>query len=226
VTDSRSSLFLRALSLFAVGALGLALLLFGTAGTIAYWEAWLYLAVLFIPIFVVLVYLTLRDPDLLRRRLQSREARPAQRRIIGGAAYIILLALVIPGFDHRFGWSDLPPAVVLAADGIVLLGYLLFIRVLRENSYAARTITVEAGQQVITTGPYRRIRHPMYSAILLIYLATPLALGSIWGVLPALLLPWILAQRATDEERLLAEELPGYRDYLAITKYRFVPGIW
>jgi protein-S-isoprenylcysteine O-methyltransferase Ste14 len=226
VTVSRSSLFLRALSLFAVGALGLALLLFGTAGTIAYWEAWLYLAVLFIPIFVVLVYLTLRDPDLLRRRLQSREARPAQRRIIGGAAYVILLALVIPGFDHRFGWSDLPPAVVLAADGIVLLGYLLFIRVLRENSYAARTITVEAGQQVITTGPYRRIRHPMYSAILLIYLATPLALGSIWGVLPALLLPWILAQRATDEERLLAEELPGYRDYLAITKYRFVPGIW
>lgn len=226
MTDSRSSLFLRALSLFAVGALGLALLLFGTAGTIAYWEAWLYLAVLFIPIFVVLVYLTLRDPDLLRRRLQSREARPAQRRIIGGAAYIILLALVIPGFDHRFGWSDLPPAVVLAADGIVLLGYLLFIRVLRENSYAARTITVEAGQQVITTGPYRRIRHPMYSAILLIYLATPLALGSIWGVLPALLLPWILAQRATDEERLLAEELPGYRDYQAITKYRFVPGIW
>jgi protein-S-isoprenylcysteine O-methyltransferase Ste14 len=226
VSVSRTSLFLRAVSLFAVGALGLALLLFGTAGTIAYWEAWLYLAVLFIPIFVVLVYLTLRDPELLRRRLQSREARPAQRRIIGGAAYVILLALVIPGFDHRFGWSDLPPAVVLTADGIVLLGYLLFIRVLRENSYAARTITVEAGQRVITTGPYRRVRHPMYTAILLIYLATPLALGSIWGVLPALLLPFVLAQRATDEERLLAEELPGYRDYQAITKYRFVPGIW
>jgi protein-S-isoprenylcysteine O-methyltransferase Ste14 len=133
---------------------------------------------------------------------------------------------LIPAFDRRFGWSSVPVPAVVAADLVVLAAYGLFIRVLRENRSASRVVEVEAGQRVISTGPYSWVRHPMYSAVLAIGLATPLALGSWWGLVPAILLIPVLAARIRNEERLLVHELDGYRDYILKTRFRLVPSIW
>lgn len=216
----------RVLVRFLGGGLLLAAVFFGTAGTFRYWEAWLYLLVLLVPVTLALVYLMRRDPELLERRTRDREPRAGQRRIIGAATFVLILAYVLPGLDHRFGWSEVPVAVVLAADILSLAGYGLFLLVMRENSYASRTIAVDAGQKVVTSGPYRHLRHPMYLGAIVMYLAGPIALGSYWALLPALLLPVVLAARILDEERLLVEELPGYREYTAKTRYRLIPGLW
>jgi protein-S-isoprenylcysteine O-methyltransferase Ste14 len=211
---------------FAAGAVVIAAVFFGTAGTLAYWQAWLYLLVLLVPVTMALAFFLRHDPALMERRLRGREPRPGQRAVVGATTVVLSLAFILPGLDRRFGWSQVPVAVVLAADLAGLLGYGLFLLVMRENRYASRTIEVEARQQVVTTGPYRVVRHPMYLAASVMYLAAPIALGSWWAVLPALLLPFVLAARVVDEEHMLAEELPGYRQYQSMTKYRLVPGIW
>ena len=158
--------------------------------------------------------------------MRTREREPEQQRIIALSAPILLLAFLIPGFDHRFGWSNVPVWGVLAADFIVLLGYGLFFLVLRENRYASRVIEVEQEQQVIRSGPYARVRHPMYLGILVFYLASPLALGSYWAMLPALLNIPILVARIRNEESVLVRDLKGYQDYMQQTRYRLIPGIW
>jgi protein-S-isoprenylcysteine O-methyltransferase Ste14 len=226
MTAAHPGLARRALSYLILGFFLLAALFFGTAGTLDYWEAWLYLVILFTPVLLAMVYLLRRDPDLLERRLRSRERRDRQTLIVTLVALVMALAFVSPGLDQRFGWSNVPPAVVIGADVVVLLGYALFFRVLRENSYAGRTVAVDAGQLVVTTGPYRVVRHPMYVAVLVMYIASPLALGSYWAVLPALLLPIFIVARIRDEERMLAESLPGYGEFQAQTRNRLIPGIW
>lgn len=226
MTTSRPGLQRRGLLLFGAAALLLGVLFFGTAGTFAYWQAWLYLATLLIPMLFVLFYFLRRDPALLERRFQAREQERRQQGIVSLASLIMLLAYVIPGLSQRFGWPTVRPAVSIAADGIVLLSYGLFFLVLRENSYAARTVAVEAGQQVVTTGPYRYVRHPMYFALSVLYAVSPLALGSAWAVLPALFLVLVLVARIRDEERVLLEGLPGYRAYRERTRYRLIPGVW
>jgi protein-S-isoprenylcysteine O-methyltransferase Ste14 len=226
MTGSYPHLLRRTLTYVVAGALLLGLLFFGTAGTLNYWEAWLHLAVVFIPMTFMMVYLLRHDPALLERRLRSRERRESQTAIVTAASLVMLLAFVIPGLDQRFGWSSVPPPIAVAGDVAFLLGYGLFYRVLRENSYAARTVDVEPGQQVVTTGPYRVVRHPMYVAVLLMYVASPLALASYWAVLPALLLPFLIVARIRGEESLLADGLAGYRQYQSKTRYRLIPGIW
>ena len=201
-------------------------LLFIPAGTLAYWEAWVYLAILLIPMFLAFRWLLKNDPELLERRMQMREREAAQRRIIGISYLYFLLAFILPGLDHRFGWSDVPVLVVVAADLVVLLGYGLFLLVLRENRYAARTVQVEEGQQVIRSGPYASVRHPMYLGVIAMYLASPLALGSYWALVPALLIVPILVARILNEEKVLERDLAGYRDYEQTTKYRLIPRIW
>lgn len=206
--------------------LALAGLFFGTAGTFDYWEAWIYLIVVFVPTCLVLLFLARRDPALLERRLRRTERRSAQRTALSLSTLVILLAFVLPGLDRRFGWSSVPAPAVIAADGVFLVGYGLFFLVLRENSFASRVVEIQAGQRVVATGPYRWVRHPMYLAVLVTYIASPLALASIWALLPALFLPIILAGRIRDEERLLESELEGYREYQAKTRYRLFPGVW
>jgi len=201
-------------------------ILFVPAGTLAYWEAWLYLAILLIPMFFVFRYLLKHDPQLLERRMQMREREVAQRRIITLSYLYFLVAFTLPGFDRRWGWSDVPPLVVIAADLLVMLGYGMFVLVLRENQYAARTIQVEQGQRVISSGPYALVRHPMYLGVTLMYLASPLALGSYWALLPALLIVPILVARIINEEKVLERDLAGYREYKQITRYRLLPGVW
>jgi protein-S-isoprenylcysteine O-methyltransferase Ste14 len=200
--------------------------LFIPAGTLAYWQAWLYMAILLIPMCFVFRYLLKYDPQLLERRMQTREREVAQRRIVKLSYLYFLVAFMLPGFDKRWGWSAVPPLVVIAADLVVLLGYGLFILVLRENQYASRTIQVEKEQPVISSGPYSLVRHPMYLGVILMYLASPLALGSYWAVLPALLIVPILVARILNEEQVLERDLKGYQEYQLVTKYRVFPGVW
>jgi protein-S-isoprenylcysteine O-methyltransferase Ste14 len=196
------------------------------AGTLDYWQAWVYLAVLLIPFALVVRYFIKNNPDFLERRMQMRERESAQRRIISLSFLWFFLAFVLPGLDRRFGWSDVPVAVVIAADLLVLLGYGIVVMVFRENQYAGRTVRVEQGQQVISTGPYALVRHPMYLGVVLMYLASPVALGSWWALIPALLIVPILVARIANEEKVLERDLPGYSEYRQRTRHRLLPGVW
>ena len=207
-------------------ALVLAAVLFIPAGTLKYWEAWVYMGVLLIPMSFAVRYLLKHSPELLERRLQVREREATQKRVIGAGWVLFLAMFILPGLDFRFGWSSVPVPVVLAADLIVLLGYGLIIRVFAENQYAARTVQVEEEQRVIKTGPYAIVRHPMYVGTLMMYLVTPLALGSYWALIPAAFIIPMLVVRIRNEEQVLERDLAGYQEYKLETKYRVVPGVW
>lgn len=222
----RGALASRALVRLVLGVGLLAALLFGTAGTTDWWQAWTWMAVLFGCVTAMFVWLLASDPALLDRRLRGREKRGEQRMVQAVGSLVYAAVFVLPGLDRRFGWSDVPGALSLAADAVVLAGYAVFAWVLRVNSWASRLVEVQQGQQVISTGPYAVVRHPMYSAILVLFVATPVALGSWWAVLPALLLGPLLAVRVRDEEALLTGELPGYAGYARATRWRLLPGAW
>lgn len=196
------------------------------AGTVAYWEAWAYLSVLFVAVTLVLFYLLVNDPDLLERRMRTKEKSAEQTLIVKLGSVCYVLAFLVPGLDRRLGLSHVPVAAVVMADVLVLLGYGLFILVLRENRYASRVVEVEQGQRVVTTGPYAIVRHPMYFAVLVMFLFTPVALGSWWAVIAVLPLVAVLVARIRNEEQLLAKELEGYEGYTQITRYRLIPGVW
>jgi len=191
-----------------------------------YWQGWLYLLILYIPMFFVLYYLLKNDPALLQRRMRMREKESVQRRIIVLSLVYFLVAFSLPGFDVRFGWSNVPPWVSLVADVLVLIGYMTFVLVLMVNSYLSRVVEVEAGQKVVSTGPYAIVRHPMYAGISLMYVATPVALGSFWALIPAVFIVPLLVARLRNEEEVLLRDLPGYAEYTQKVKYRLLPGVW
>ena len=215
-----------ALVRFGGGALVLGGLFFGTAGTFRYWEAWAFMATLFLPMGAVVFYFLRRDTGALENRLGGREERPRQKAIVATSSVVWMVTFLIPGLDRRFGWSSVPPILVIFADALVLAGYLLFFLTLRENSSASRVIRVEENQQVISTGPYALVRHPMYLGMLLMLVAAPVALASWWALLPALTTPFFLVARIRDEEQVLLAELPEYLEYTRATEYRLVPGVW
>jgi protein-S-isoprenylcysteine O-methyltransferase Ste14 len=196
------------------------------AGTFAYWEAWVYLVILFIPMVLVLVYLIKYDPELLERRMRMKEKEGKQKLIVQLSFLYFLLTFLLPGFDKRFEWSHVPAGVVVLADILVLVGYSMFFLVLRENRYASRIIEVVQGQKVISTGPYALVRHPMYLGMSLMYISSPVALGSYWAIIPSLLIIPLLVARIKNEEAVLIKELEGYQEYLQKTKFRLFPGIW
>jgi len=200
--------------------------LFLPAGTFKYWQAWVWLGTLFIPMGISLIYLLKLDPKLLERRTRTNETHPEQRRIILASVVYLIVVFIIPGFDVRNGWSNVPAWLCLTADGVVLGSYILYVFVLRTNTYASRVIEVEQGQQVISSGPYALVRHPMYLAMIMMMTATPLALGSYWAMLPSVLFIALLAARAKNEEELLQKELKGYTEYMQKTRYRLFPGVW
>jgi len=202
------------------------LFLFGPAGTLDYWQAWVYMAILFVPVFFVMVYFLKRDPEFLERRMRMKEKEARQGLIVKAASIVFLIGFLIPGFDVRFGWSDVPAEIVLAADVLVLLGYLTVFLTFKENSYAGRTVQVEKGQTVIMTGPYSVVRHPMYVGTLLMFLATPVALGSYVALPLFLLFIPVIVFRILNEEEVLRRELPGYAEYCEKTKYRLLPFVW
>jgi protein-S-isoprenylcysteine O-methyltransferase Ste14 len=204
-------------------------LLFVPAGTFDYWEAWLFSAVFFTCNVLLTVYLVVKDPKLLERRMKagpSAETSTTQKIIVVFVFIFFAGAAVFPALDHRFGWSEVPTAVVILSDVLIALSYYGFYRVLRANTYGAATIQVEEGQKVVSTGPYAVVRHPMYSAALIMFFSMPLALRSWWGLLVLAPSVLVLAWRLLDEEKFLQKNLPGYTEYMQKVRYRLVPHVW
>jgi protein-S-isoprenylcysteine O-methyltransferase Ste14 len=211
--------------------LGYGLILFLTAGTLRYWEGWAFLAILFVPGVFFCFYYLKRDPELVRRRLETKERVAAQKWIIKIAQSIFALAFLIPGLDFRFRWTKtrfggVPLWLEILSLSLVLASYLFVIWVMDVNRYAARTVRVEEGQKVISTGPYKWLRHPFYAGAVILFLATPLGLGSCVA-LPvfALVIP-VFVIRLLNEEQVLRRELLGYTEYCQGTPYRLVPYVW
>lgn len=223
---NRTHLLIKSFFRLVTGLPIMYLLLAVAAGTPFYWQAWLYMAVLFIPMGIALIYFMIKDPELLERRLHAHEKEKDQRRLILISIPYFFLIYIIPGLDIRFGWSNLPNWLPIAGSLVVFLGYLFFFVVLHQNSFAARTIQVESEQTVIDTGLYSHVRHPMYTAIILMYCMTPIALGSAWAVLISIWIIPMMLFRIRGEETVLKEKLEGYRDYCEHVRYRLIPGIW
>lgn len=219
----RKNILLKILVLYP---LGIGLILFLPAGSLQYWEAWLYVVVLLIPMLITVNYLAIHDPALLERRMRFNEKEEKQKLIVKLFRLPFLLGFLIPGFDYRFSWSEVPVLLVIVANLMVFAGYFLVFLVFRENSFTSRIVEVEKDQKVISTGPYAIICHPMYTGTILMFLFTPLALGSWWAFPVFAFLPVILIFRILDEERVLRDNLPGYTEYCQKVRYRLIPKIW
>ncbi len=196
------------------------------AWTLNYWQAWVYLAVITAPLLFTMVYFLKINPDFLVRRMNMKEKVTTQKWIVTLSGIPLLLTYLLPGFDVRLGWSRLPVWLILASDFVALAGYILVIFVFRENNFASRVVEVSEGQKVIETGPYSLVRHPMYLGSTVMYIFSPLALGSAWAIIPALLMVPVLVARIISEEKLLTAELPGYAEYKQKVRFRMFPGIW
>jgi len=224
-----ASLALRAWFALAVLAAVMGLLLFMAAGTMSYWQAWVYLGIFFGASALTTAFLIRRDPALLERRMRGgprAEKRPVERLIMVFTSIGFIALLVVPALDHRFRWSGVPVWVVIAGDVLVVIGFYFIFLVYRENTFTSATIEVAPGQTVISTGPYAIVRHPMYASALLYLVGTTLALGSYWGMVPLMATMPFLMWRLFDEEKFLAENLPGYVEYRKRVRHRLVPGIW
>lgn len=207
----------------------LALLLFAPAWSLRYWQAWLYGFIFVASTSLIAGYFLKHDPKLVERRIAvgpAAEERPEQKIIMTLTSIAFVLLLAVPGFDHRWHWSTVPSWLVLAANGIVALSFVIFFLVLNQNRYAASTIRVEANQPVISTGAYAIVRHPLYAGALLLVFFTPLALGSYWGLLVLIPIVPVLAWRLLDEEQYLSSHLPNYDEYCRKTRYRLIPLVW
>ena len=219
-------LFLDAILKFALGVVLVSVLLFLPAGTLFFWQGWLFMGVLFIPMFVAGSVMMLVNPALLVKRLDAKEKQKDQDVVVKLSGLMFLVGFVLAGLGHRFGWYVLPAGVSIGATIIFVLAYLLYAEVLRENTYLSRTIEVQEGQIVVDTGLYGIVRHPMYAVTLLLFLAIPLILGSIYSFAVFLAYPLIIARRIKGEEKLLEAELEGYGAYMKKVKYRLIPWIW
>ncbi|MGH7780740.1 MAG: methyltransferase family protein [Candidatus Binataceae bacterium] len=218
----------------AMGKLGsflpvLAVAVFAVAWTIDYWQAWIFLAVFSAASLAITAYLMKHDPKLLERRIYAgpRSEEQTRQQIIQVVAFISFFAILLfPALDHRFGWSAVPPYVVVAGDALVAFGFLVVFFVFKENSFASALIEVDAGQRVVSTGPYSVVRHPMYSGALIMLFGIPLALGSWWGLLMVIPITLAIIWRLVEEEKFLLESLPGYAEYRNKVTYRLAPRIW
>ena len=219
-------LVLQAIAKFTLGVVVIAFLLFASSGTLEYWNAWLFMGIFFIPMLVVGIVLIVKNPDLLRKRLNAKEKEAEQKRVLmlGGAMFFC--GFIVAGLDYRFGWVDLPTWVSIIAAIIFLLAYVMYAEVLRENTYLSRTVEVQEHQKVIDTGLYAIVRHPMYSATIFLFLSMPLVLGSLFAFLVFLIYPILLVKRIKNEEHVLEEGLEGYSDYKKRVKYRVIPFVW
>ncbi len=219
-------LFVSALTKFLIGLLLVALLIFLPAGTLAYPGGLLFLCLLFVPMLMMGVVMLIRARDLLAKRLDAKEKQGDQKGVVAFSGLIFLGGFVLAGLDFRFGWSQVPLPVVIAASAVFLIGYGLYAEVMRENAYLSRTVKVEEGQTVISTGLYGVVRHPMYTATILMFLSLPLVMGSWYALIPFVFYPVLMVIRIRGEERLLAAELAGYEEYRKKVKYRMIPFIW
>lgn len=219
-------LFISAITKFILGVALVGLLIFLPAGSLSFFNGWLLMGILFIPMFFAGIVMMLKNPDLLKSRLNAKEKRQEQSLVVKLSGLMFVAGFIVAGLGFRFNLYTLPKGVSIGAAVVFLVAYILYAEVLRENTYLSRTIEVQENQKVIDTGLYGIVRHPMYSVTLLLFLSMPLVLGSIYSFLIFLAYPFIIAKRIKDEEKFLEEELTGYREYKQKVKYRLIPFIW
>ena len=219
-------LLVQALIKFLAGLILFGLLLFLPAGTFEYWNAWVLIAALFGPMLFLGAVLLIKSPELLAKRLASKEKESQQKTVVALSALMFLASFVLAGLDYRYGWTSLPSWMVWTATGVLLLSYLMYAEVMRENAYLSRTIQVQDNQKVIDTGLYGIVRHPMYSATVFLFLSMPLILGSMMSFVVMLVYIPIINARIKNEEKVLSEGLPGYKEYKQKVRSKVIPFIW
>lgn len=219
-------LLVGALVKFLAGVVLVGLLVFLPAGTFAFFNGWLFMGILFVPMFVAGIVMMFKNPKLLQSRLDAKEKQRDQSLVVKLSGLMFLTGFVVAGLDFRFGWLQLPKTVSIVAAVVFLTAYALYAEVLRENTYLSRTIEVQENQKVIDTGLYGIVRHPMYSVTLLLFLSMPLVLGSVYSFVIFLAYPLIIAKRIIGEEAFLEKELEGYSEYKQKVKYRLIPFVW
>ena len=219
-------LFIQAITKFLFGFVLIGLLIFLPAGTLSFFNGWLFMGILFVPMLIAGIVMMFKNPDLLKSRLDAKEKQREQSIVIKLSGLMFLASFIVAGLDFRFGWLTLPKGVVICAAIVFLSAYVLYAEVLRENTYLSRTIEVQENQKVIDTGLYCIVRHPMYGVTLFLFLSMPLVLGSIYSFLIFLSYPFIIAKRIKGEEEFLEKELDDYREYKQKVRYRLIPFIW
>ena len=219
-------LLVKGLLFLIVGIAFVGVMLFLPAWTFNYFGAWLFIALLFVPMSIMGIVLYLKSPELIEKRLNIKEKEKTQKGVISLSALMFPLGFVLSALDFRFGWSSVPLWLVILASVLFLSGYIMYAEVMRENAYLSRTVEVQEGQKVISSGLYGIVRHPMYLATLLMFLPMPLILGSLFGLIPFALYPVLIVFRIMNEEKVLSEGLDGYVEYKGRVKYRLIPFIW
>ncbi len=219
-------LFIQTITKFVAGVMLVGLLVFLPAGTLAFFNGWLFMALLFIPMFIAGIVMMFKSPDLLTKRLNAKEKEREQSLVVKLSGLMFIAGFVVAGLDFRFGWCRLPDGIVIGASVFFVAAYILYAEVLRENTYLSRTIEIQENQKVIDTGLYGIVRHPMYSATILLFLSMPLVLGSVFAFIIFLFYPFLIIKRLKNEEEFLTKELDGYPEYKEKVKYRLIPFIW
>jgi protein-S-isoprenylcysteine O-methyltransferase Ste14 len=219
-------LFFQALTKFILGLLMIGLLLFLPAGTFDFWQAWLFIGVLFVPMFIAGIILMIRQPELLRKRLDAKEQQHEQKWVVALSGLMFIAVFAVAGLNRRFGWYMLPDWAVYIATAVFLAAYAMYAEVMRENMWLSRTVEVQENQQVVSTGLYGIVLHPMYAATLLLFLSMPLVLASPWSFVIMLIYIPIIALRIRNEEQVLERELKGYAEYKQRVRYKVIPFIW
>ena len=219
-------LFIQAIIKFIFGVLLIGLLIFWPANKINYWNGWLFMGLLFIPMFIVGIIMMIKSPELLKKRLNAKEKENEQKQVLLFSGLMFIAGFIIAGLNYRYSWIILPNYVVTVSSVTFILAYIMYAEVLRENEYLSRTIEVQENQKVVDTGLYGVVRHPMYAATILLFLSMPLVLGSIISFVIFLVYPFIIAKRIRNEEEVLEKELNGYSEYKKKVKYKMIPFIW
>jgi protein-S-isoprenylcysteine O-methyltransferase Ste14 len=219
-------LIIQAICKYLIGLILFSALLFISAGTFFYWNAWLLIVILFIPMLILGIVLTVKNPELLRKRLNAKEKEKEQKGVISIGGLMFISGFIVAGLDYRFTWSILPNWLVYVSAAIFILSYILYAEVLRENEYLSRTIEVQENQKVIDTGLYGIVRHPMYAVTIPLFLSMPLVLGSLFAFFIFLIYPVITVIRIKNEEAVLEKNLEGYAEYQKRVRYRLIPFIW
>ena len=219
-------LFFKSITKYIFGVILISILLFVPAGTFNYWNAWLFMGLLFIPMFIAGIILMIKNPNLLKSRLNVKEEEKEQKQVILYSGLMFMFGFIIAGLNYRYSWIKISNFVVLISSVLFVISYILYAEVLRENTFLSRTIEVQENQKVVDTGLYSIVRHPMYSITLILFLTMPLILGSIISFIIFLIYPFIISKRIKNEEEVLERELEGYKEYKKKVKYRLIPFIW
>ena len=219
-------LFFKAIAKYILGVVLVGILLFVPAGTFNYWNAWIFMGMLFIPMFIVGIILMIKNPMLLKSRLDVKEQEKEQKQVILYSGLMFSMGFIIAGLNYRFSWITISNVVVIVSSVLFLISYILYAEVLRENNYLSRTIKVQENQKIVDTGFYGIVRHPMYSITIILFLTMPLILGSILSFIIFLIYPFIISKRINNEEKILEKELKEYKEYKKKIKYKLIPFVW